>query len=107
MIFILFNRREHQKKVNPKNGRSTNYQSIKWTETRVDELYTMYVQESLSMQCNKSDGNRFDGFNWEGAPITPVKIQVPNSRTNCDGNIGSVVKSLEEGQCDLLGECIY
>lgn len=67
----------------------------------------MYVQESLSMQCNKSDGNRFDGFDWEGAPITPVKIQVPKKRTDCGDGSLVPVKSLEEGQCDLLGECIY
>lgn len=67
----------------------------------------MYVQEPLSMQCNRSDGNRFEGFNWEGAPITPVKIQLPIHRQNCENYNPYWMNPLEEGACDLLGECIY
>lgn len=60
------------------------------------------------MQCNQSDGRRFAGYNWEGAPITQADIQVPLHRleTCPDYNPHGVIP-LEEGRCGYLGECIY
>jgi len=73
------------------------------------------------MQCNRSDGARFDGYNWEGAPITPVRIQVPihwkfcpkenpfifNSKENNAEDYDEEKRPLLYGECDFLGECIY
>ncbi|XP_026762021.2 tyramine beta-hydroxylase [Galleria mellonella] len=54
-----------------------NYLAIKpWTPLRVNTLNSLYVESPISMQCNKSDGNRFQG-DWEGIPIP--KITVPLS----------------------------
>lgn len=105
--FIYMKKKEHQKTVNLNGARSKNYRSIKWTQPRIDQLYTMYVQEPLSMQCNKSDGHRFEGWQWEGVPITPVEIQVPIHRKSCHNYNPFWMKPLDEGACDLLGECIY
>lgn len=97
---------EHQN-IDASLGRSHNYRSIHWTTPRVDELYTMYIQEPLSMQCNKSDGNRFEGYNWEGVPITEMKIQAPNQDPLCENYNLHGIQSLEDGDCGYLGECIY
>lgn len=100
-------RKEHQHKIRIGGARSENYRSIRWTKPRIDELYTMYIQEPLSMQCNRSDGMRFEGYDWEGAPITPVRIQLPIHRESCQNYNPFWMKPLEDGECDLLGECIY
>lgn len=67
----------------------------------------MYIQEPLSMQCNRSDGQRFEGRNWEGVPPTPVQIKIPIHRKLCPNYNPLWLKPLEKGDCDLLGECIY
>lgn len=67
----------------------------------------MYVQEPLSMQCNRSDGMRFDGYEWEGAAITPVKQQMPQLQSPKCGDHSKWEKPLQEGKCDMFGECIY
>lgn len=68
----------------------------------------MYIQQPLSMQCNQSDGYRFPGYNWEGAPIAQVDIQVPLHRLEICPNYNPFgVIPLEEGRCGYLGECIY
>lgn len=105
---FLFTRREHQDEVKTDGPRSVNYRSIDWTKPRIDELFTMYIQQPLSMQCNQSDGLRFPGYNWEGAPITPVDIQVPLLRQEVCENYNPLgVIPLEQGDCGYLGECIY
>lgn len=67
----------------------------------------MYSQAPLSMQCNRSDGNRFDGYNWEGAPITPAAIQTPVYDKECENYNPYGVIPLDQGRCGYLGECIY
>lgn len=60
------------------------------------------------MQCNRSDGYRFDGPEWEGAPITEVDIEVPLHRYAVCPNYNPFgVIPLEQGDCGYLGECIY
>lgn len=96
-----------RQRIHSMAGRSENYKAIRWTVTRVMELYAVYTQEPLSMQCNRSDGTRFEGFNWEGAPITPVKVQLlPRGDLSCHRE-RFWKKPIEDGLCDLLGECIY
>uniref|UniRef100_A0A1B0D5V1 Uncharacterized protein n=1 Tax=Phlebotomus papatasi TaxID=29031 RepID=A0A1B0D5V1_PHLPP len=102
---MYMRKREHQK-TDVKGARSDNYRAIQWTKPRVDILYTMYVREPLSMQCNQSDGHRFDGFDWEDAPITAVPFEIPYVRDGCSFR-DFWTKPLVEGMCDLLGECIY
>lgn len=67
----------------------------------------MYTQEPLSMQCNRSDGFRFDGFEWEGSKITPVTLQIPVQSGKCENYNPFGVIPLEQGKCGFLGECIY
>lgn len=104
---LLIDSSEHQHKIHLNGARSANYHSIEWTQPRIDQLYTMYIQEPLSMQCNRSDGQRYDGRNWEGVPTTPVQIKIPIHRKLCPNYNPLWLKPLEKGECDLLGECIY
>lgn len=106
-IIILLHSVEHQNSIEIDGARSANYRSINFTEPRIDELFLMYVQEPLSMQCNRSDGHRFEGYNWEGAPITPVKLQMPVTRNSKCIQPRKWVKALQDGNCDMFGECIY
>lgn len=84
-----------------------NYRSIIWNQPKIDELYLMYIQEPLSMSCNKSDGNHFEGYNWEGAPITQVKVQMPVRKNSKCMKPTKWMRPLQEGLCDIFGECIY
>lgn len=105
--FFLFSSKEHQKNIQINGARSENYRSIEWTKYRVDELWTMYTQEPLSMQCNRSDGYRFDNVEWEGSNITPVTLQLPVQNGKCENYNPFGVIPLEQGKCGFLGECIY
>lgn len=101
-------RREHQQKVSLNGTRSENYRSIEWTKPHVDELFGMYVQEPLSMQCNQSNGYRFPGYKWEGAPVTQASIMTPLKHFEvCENYNPYDVIPLEQGECGYLGECIY
>ncbi|XP_037025941.1 tyramine beta-hydroxylase [Bradysia coprophila] len=105
--FNYMHNKEHQKSIQIDGARSDNYRSIEWTKSRVDELWTMYTQEPLSMQCNRSDGFRFDGFEWEGSNVTPVTLQIPVQSGKCENYNPFGVIPLEQGKCGFLGECIY
>ncbi|XP_063825725.1 tyramine beta-hydroxylase [Ostrinia nubilalis] len=66
-----------------KSSPRDNYLSIKpWTPLRVVALNALYTESTISMQCNKSDGNRFQG-EWEGIPIPKIKVSLPNNPRNC------------------------
>lgn len=105
-MFSLISK-EHQEDIQIDGARSENYRSIEWTKNRVDELWTMYTHEPLSMQCNRSDGFRFDGFEWEGSSITPATLQIPVQNGKCENYNPFGVIPLEQGKCGFLGECIY
>ncbi|XP_060803307.1 tyramine beta-hydroxylase [Amyelois transitella] len=53
-----------------------------WTPLRAKSLHTLYVESPISMQCNKSDGNRFQG-DWEGIPIPKIHLPLPRPRRTC------------------------
>lgn len=94
--------------MSPAGARSDNYHSIHWTKTRSDQLFEYYLEEPLSMQCNRSDGFRFEGYDWEGAPITEFSPPRSTLRANCDIPLElRWFKPLEVGHCDVFGECIY
>ncbi|XP_002133496.2 tyramine beta-hydroxylase [Drosophila pseudoobscura] len=105
--FIYMKRTEHQRGIHLNGARSANYRSIEWSQPRVDQLYTMYIQEPLSMQCNTSDGGRFASQSWEGVAPTAVQIKIPIHRKLCPNYNPLWLRPLEKGECDLLGECIY
>lgn len=104
--FEFMGKRERQR-IRFNAGRSENYKAIRWTDTRVMELFAVYTQEPLSMQCNRSDGFRFDGFEWEGAKSTPVTVQLLQQGDVACRRDKFWKKPIEDGLCDLLGECIY
>lgn len=58
------------------------------------------------MQCNRSDGHRFEGYEWEAAPITPI-IEPRSKLSKCSDWQKKFVKPLQKGACDMYGECIY
>ncbi|EDW31042.1 GL15140 [Drosophila persimilis] len=105
--FIYMKRTEQQRGIHLNGARSANYRSIEWSQPRVDQLYTMYIQEPLSMQCNTSDGGRFASQSWEGVAPTAVQIKIPIHRKLCPNYNPLWLRPLEKGECDLLGECIY
>lgn len=105
--YFEFMRRSERQQVTENGPRSENYKAIRWTDTRVMELFAVYTQETLSMQCNRSDGLRFDGYDWEGVASTPVTVQLlPTGDPMCRKDRFEE-KPIEDGLCDLLGECIY
>ncbi|XP_014367244.2 tyramine beta-hydroxylase [Papilio machaon] len=60
-----------------------NYLAIKpWTPLRADALTALYTESPISMQCNKSDGNRFQG-DWEGLSIPKIKVPLPEEPRIC------------------------
>ncbi|CAH0715379.1 unnamed protein product, partial [Brenthis ino] len=60
-----------------------NYLAIKpWTPLRAKALHTLYTESTISMQCNKSDGNRFQG-DWEGIKIPKIKLPLPEKLSSC------------------------
>ncbi|XP_073956081.1 tyramine beta hydroxylase [Choristoneura fumiferana] len=70
-----------------------NYLAIHpWTPLRVSALHTLYTESPISMQCNKSDGNRFQG-DWEGLPIPRIKVPLPREPRVCPASHnGSIFK---------------
>ncbi|CAK1580485.1 unnamed protein product [Parnassius mnemosyne] len=63
-----------------------NYLSIKpWTPLRASALNALYTESPISMQCNKSDGNRFQG-DWEGLPIPKITLPLPQEQRICPKN---------------------
>ncbi|KAL4718317.1 hypothetical protein ACJJTC_002375, partial [Scirpophaga incertulas] len=60
-----------------------NYLAIKpWTPLRTKALNELYTESPISMQCNKSDGSRFQG-EWEGIPIPIIKAHLPSEPRIC------------------------
>lgn len=100
-LFYFFPHRIESQNIDVSKGRFANYKSIEWTPQRVENLYKMYTEAPVSMQCNRSDGNRFEGFNWEDAPITKIPTQTPRTPKACG-------KSLQMSEdCGWFGECYY
>lgn len=60
-----------------------NYLSIEWSKRRSDELIQFYSNAPLSVQCNRSDGNRFPGF-WNGLPATRVWVENDDNRKRAE-----------------------
>ncbi|CAL4186139.1 unnamed protein product, partial [Meganyctiphanes norvegica] len=59
-----------------------NYQAIEWTPLRASLLHDLYERAPLSMQCNKSSGERFPGY-WDNIPIPQVSHPLPVDERKC------------------------
>ncbi|XP_045448195.1 tyramine beta-hydroxylase [Melitaea cinxia] len=60
-----------------------NYLAIApWTPLRARALHALYSEAPISMQCNKSDGNRFQG-DWEGIRVPKIKVPLPEEPRHC------------------------
>lgn len=61
------------------------------------------------MQCNRSNGLRFDGFEWENAPIPSFNLAPPDQSKTCSPVKSGIgwFRSLNNGLCDNYGDCIY
>ena len=53
---------------------TTNYHDIEWTPKRAAELFKLYSDSTLAMQCQSGSGNQLPG-NWEDLR-RPVITQV-------------------------------
>lgn len=102
---------EQNEAVVPGGPRSDNFEAIHWTEQRnVDLLYSLYTNAPLSMQCNRSDGMRFDG-DWEGVPPVLYDVQVKMESAvadeTCPGYNPYFLMPLQQGVCGYMGDCVY
>ncbi|XP_022668942.1 dopamine beta-hydroxylase-like isoform X1 [Varroa destructor] len=76
----------HHERTSARKPISENYKSIDWSPYNVRLLAEFYAQMPLSMQCNRSNGDRFPG-NWEGMPTTKILYPLPddkNVKDRCD-----------------------
>lgn len=106
----LFSRNNHQSRIVSGGPRSANYVAIDWTKPLIDELFGLYTYDPLSMQCNRSNGERFEGADWEAAATVPYDLQLKPSRLDewCPSRDHDEMDDpLEEGRCGYLGECEY
>lgn len=69
---------------------SQNFNAIHWSRNKALFLSKLYEESPLSMQCNRSSGDRFPGT-WEGVPVT--RILEPSNDASPDGKCE---KSVEE-----------
>lgn len=73
----LISRYENQD-TDSRRAISENYKAIEWTPLRVQVLDDLYTKGTLSMQCNRSSGERFPG-DWEGMSasmiLKPLKLR--------------------------------
>ncbi|XP_050050808.1 dopamine beta-hydroxylase-like [Dermacentor andersoni] len=72
----------HDAPTSDQKGISDNYKSIPWNRHNVLLLDRLYQTMPLSMQCNKSSGDRFPG-SWEGMPVTEILYPLPPPARNC------------------------
>ncbi|XP_045498203.1 tyramine beta-hydroxylase [Colias croceus] len=81
--FFKFEKRWDNMPISYKASPRANYLSIKpWTPLRAKSLDNLYTESPISMQCNKSDGNRFQG-DWEGIPIPKIKLPLQPQPRHC------------------------
>lgn len=79
--FKFLNEWERQR-TSPERAVSVNYNGAEWTPMRSRVLHQVYEQSTLSMQCNRSTGERFPG-DWENRPSTKVLYTLPPPARSC------------------------
>ncbi|XP_047029740.1 uncharacterized protein LOC124637375 [Helicoverpa zea] len=81
--YFKFEKRWDNMSISYKAAPRANYLSIKpWTHLRANALHALYTESPISMQCNKSDGSRFQG-DWEGIEIPKIKLPLPPEKRVC------------------------
>ncbi|CAH4028352.1 unnamed protein product [Pieris brassicae] len=81
--YFKFEKRWNNMPISYKASPRANYLSIKpWTPLRTNSLHMLYSESPISMQCNKSDGNRFQG-DWEGIDIPKIKLPLKPVLRQC------------------------
>ncbi|CAK1551235.1 unnamed protein product [Leptosia nina] len=81
--YFKFEKRWDNMPISYKAPPRANYLSIRpWTALRVNSLDLLYDKSTISMQCNKSDGNRFQG-DWEGIYIPRIKLPLKSEPRHC------------------------
>lgn len=90
-------------------ARTANYAAIDWRQPRhVDQLFALYTNAELSMQCNRSDGQRFTGAQWEGMPPVQYTLPVPRAAAGACPNYNPFgVVPLEQGECGYMNDCVF
>ncbi|XP_014671913.1 PREDICTED: dopamine beta-hydroxylase-like [Priapulus caudatus] len=59
-----------------------NYAAIRWTPLQAALLQQLYTHTELSMQCNRSNGDRFPG-DWNQMPPTSISLPYPPVNQSC------------------------
>ncbi|XP_042895000.1 dopamine beta-hydroxylase [Parasteatoda tepidariorum] len=72
-----------------------NYESIHWSEGNAAFLHHLYSFAPLSMQCNRSSGDRFPGY-WNGIQKPYVLYPLPQPTRKCKNNFKKMTKEEEE-----------
>ncbi|XP_046966055.1 tyramine beta-hydroxylase [Vanessa cardui] len=81
--YFKFEKRWDNMSISFEAAPRANYLSIKpWTPLRAKALHMLYTESPISMQCNKSDGNRFQG-DWEGIEIPKIKVPLREAPRFC------------------------
>ncbi|XP_053655726.2 dopamine beta-hydroxylase [Cherax quadricarinatus] len=97
--FNFMNRWELQD-TSPELGWRENYQSIHWTPLRSGMLADLYNNSPISMQCNKSSGERFPGY-WENIAIPHAIHSLPLHQRKCNQRTTLVRENDVEGHTFL------
>ncbi|XP_046542987.1 dopamine beta-hydroxylase-like [Haliotis rubra] len=83
-FFKFMNKMELQPTSPLKTSRA-NYHGIDWNPLNIHLLEYLYDTSSLSVQCNKSDGQRFCGT-WNGVPPTSAFSGLMHQGSICKGS---------------------
>ncbi|XP_063364441.1 tyramine beta-hydroxylase [Cydia amplana] len=88
--FFNFERNWDNMSISKSSPPRQSYLSIDpWSPLRVSSLHTLYTESPISMQCNQSDGHRFQG-DWEGLPIPRIKLPLPAERRVCPNTYNGI-----------------
>ncbi|XP_064649636.1 dopamine beta-hydroxylase-like [Lineus longissimus] len=68
--------------TSPSKGIEDNYRSIRWTPMTSHLLKTLYDESPISMQCNRSNGDRFPG-NWDYMPQSEIVFPIKKPERRC------------------------
>ncbi|XP_050547587.1 dopamine beta-hydroxylase-like [Daktulosphaira vitifoliae] len=80
--YFKFLKEWERQPTSTEQGISDNYKAVEWTPMRNQVLHKVYEDSTLSMQCNRSTGERFPG-DWENRPTTKISYTLPPLARNC------------------------
>ncbi|XP_067660305.1 dopamine beta-hydroxylase-like [Haliotis asinina] len=88
LSFFKFMNKMELQPTSPLKTSRANYHGIDWSPLNVHLLEYLYDTSSLSVQCNKSDGQRFCGT-WNGVPPTSTFGGLMHHGSICKGSHSS------------------